>query len=179
MPSRLATALVLAAPLLLPACIAPTYVNIPPEGGFAASDVNSFNVRDIMSDAIAAAVEREPLNGPFEVVLPAGATQQTYQEVVRAVGGGAVAPDTLRDAAIPGVRVVAVRVRGPEAECDLIRPSPTGRSVVRVFLKYYYGGDWGVQRVKPLRISPEDLLLRTSPPPPPGAPADADPERPR
>ncbi|BAM03182.1 hypothetical protein [Phycisphaera mikurensis] len=167
MPSRLPAALLLVLPLLLPACVAPTYVNIPSEGGIAASDPNSFNVRDVVADSIAAAVEREPLEGVYEILLPEGTTQQTYQAVVRQIGGGAIAPDTLRDRPVPSVRVVAVRIRNQDAEVDVVRPSPTGRSVVRVFLKWYYGGDWAVQRVKPLRIPAEELLLRTATPPPP------------
>lgn len=154
-------------------CIAPSYVNIPSQGGIAASDPNSFNVRDIVADSIAAAVEREPIEGPYEVLLPEGASQETYLAVVRQIGGGAVTPDTLRDRPLPSVRVVAIRIRNHDAECDLVRPSPTGRPVVRVFLRWYFGGDWAVERVKPLRIAPEDLLLQTSPPPPePVAPTD-------
>ena len=172
MHSRLPAALLLALPLLLPACIGPSYVNIPSEGGIAASDPNSFNVRDITADAIAAAMEREPLNGPYEVLLPEGTSQETYTAVVRQIGGGAVAPDTLRDGVLPSVSVVSIRIRKTEAEVDLVRPSPTGRSVVRVFLRWYIGGDWAVQRVQPLRISPNELLLQTASPPP--APAEGD-----
>ncbi|BAM02981.1 hypothetical protein PSMK_08220 [Phycisphaera mikurensis NBRC 102666] len=51
------------------------YVNIPSEGGIAASDPNSFNVRDVVADSIAAAVEREPLEGVYEILLPEGTTQ--------------------------------------------------------------------------------------------------------
>ena len=157
---RLPVLFLAAVMLACPACVAPGYVNIPSQGGIAGSSPNSENVREVMAGAVAAAVEREPLEGPYEVLLPDRATQATYQDVVRRIGGGAVAPDTLRDGVIPSVQVVAVRIRSGKAECDLIRPSPTGRGVVRVFLRFYTGGDWGVERVTPLRISPEDLLLQ-------------------
>ena len=156
---RLPVLLLGVATLASPACTAPGYVNIPSQGGLASDDPNSRNVREVMVDAVVAAVEREPLEGPFEVLLPEGATQATYQDVVLRVGGGAVTPDTLRDEPIPSVRVAAVRIRSGKAECDLVRPSPTGRGVVRVFLKFWTGGDWAVERVTPLRLAPEDLRL--------------------
>lgn len=140
-------------------CSTPTYVNIPQQqGDLARGNPNAEDIRNIMVSAITAAVEHEPLQGAYEVLLPSGTEQLTYEDVVLRVGGGAISPDTLRDEAVPTVRVAAIRVRNRKAEVDILRPSPTGRSVLTVYLFWYYGAEWQVERVRPLRVSPESIL---------------------
>ncbi len=93
-------------------CSTPTYINIPEQDGdLARGNPNADDVRDLMVAAIEATVEHEMLDGVFEVILPQGSNQQTYQHVVFEVGGGAITPDTLRDETVPIVRVAAIRVR--------------------------------------------------------------------
>ncbi len=152
--------------LFVTGCSTPTYVNIPPqEGDVARGNPNAGDIRDIMVAAIEAAVDYETLDGAYEVLLPSGTEQLTYEDVARRVGGGAITPDTLRDQPVPTVRVAAIRVRNRKAEVDVTRPSPTGRSVLTVYLFWYYGAEWQVERVRPLRVSPEAVL--------PPEPADA------
>jgi hypothetical protein len=178
--------LLLGVPLGLTGCSTPTYVNIPgQEGDLARNDPNGGDVVDIMAKAIRAAVETENLPGIYEILLPAGSNQQTYQEVVLKVGGGAISPDTLREQPVPYVAVAGVRVRNRDAEVDIVRPSPTGRSAVLVELFWYYGDAWQVERVLPLRLSvealgwevPTDAAPRPLPPgmelPPASGPAPA------
>ncbi|MEM8782273.1 MAG: hypothetical protein AAGE65_05380 [Planctomycetota bacterium] len=142
----------------LAGCTGPTYINIPPQRGDLARDSpNGGDVVDIMSKSLAAAIEAEGVPGVYEVLLPEGASQQTYQEVVLRLGGGAITPDTLREAPVPSVAVAGVRVRGKAAEVDIVRPSPTGRAAVMVELEWYVGEDWAVTRVRPLRLSVEAL----------------------
>ncbi|MEM1446596.1 MAG: hypothetical protein AAGF84_11100 [Planctomycetota bacterium] len=142
----------------MPGCSAPSYVNIPGQASdVARNNPNAGDVITIMSKAIAAAVEAEGLDGAYEVLLPEGSNQQTYQEVVLQVGGGAITPDTLRESPVPSVAVAGVRVRNRNAEVDIVRPSPTGRAAVEVQLFWYYGDAWQVERVRPLRLSVEAL----------------------
>ncbi|MEM7576120.1 MAG: hypothetical protein AAF328_01485 [Planctomycetota bacterium] len=148
----------LAWPLGLTGCSAPSYVNIPGQANdVARNNPNAGDVITIMAEAIAASVEAEGLQGVYEILLPAGSNQQTYQQVVIAVGGGAITPDTLRESPVPSVAVAGVRVRNRDAEVDIVRPSPTGRAAVEVQLFWYYGDGWQVERVRPLRLSVEAL----------------------
>lgn len=163
--------MVLTAAFLTLGCSAPSYVNIPPQpGDLARGNPNAKDVREIMALAVDAAVQRERLDGAFEVLLPEGADQITYEKVVLRVGGGAITPDTLRDAPVPTIRVVAVRVRSRDAEVDVARPSPTGRESVTVFLYWYYGSGWAVERVRPWRVAPEKLFPAPGATPAPAAP---------
>lgn len=144
--------------ILLTGCTTPTYINIPGQASdIARNDPNGRDVVDLMAKAIDAAVSAEGLEGVYEVLLPTGANQATYQEVVLRVGGGAITPDTLRESPVPSVAVAGVRVRNRDAEVDLVRPSPTGRAAVTVELFWYYGDGWAVERVRPLRLSVEAL----------------------
>ncbi|MEM8494634.1 MAG: hypothetical protein AAF663_04530, partial [Planctomycetota bacterium] len=131
----------------LAGCSTPSYVNIPGQSGdVARNNPNAGDVVTIMCKAISAAVEAEGLEGVYEVLLPAESNQQTYQQVVVAVGGGAITPDTLRESPVPSVAVAGVRVRNRDAEVDIVRPSPTGRAAVEVQLFWYYGDGWQVER---------------------------------
>ncbi|MEM9752137.1 MAG: hypothetical protein AAF916_02005 [Planctomycetota bacterium] len=144
--------------MVLAGCSTPSYVNIPGQSGdVARNNPNAGDVVTIMSKAISAAVEAEGLEGVYEVLLPADSNQQTYQQVVVTVGGGAITPDTLRESPVPSVAVAGVRVRNRDAEVDIVRPSPTGRAAVEVQLFWYYGDGWQVERVRPLRLSVEAL----------------------
>ena len=146
------------------ACTRPTYVNIPKQpGDIAFHSPNNTNIRTVMAEAILGAMENEPFEGPYAVILPEDSDQLTYEYVVNRVGGGAVTPDAQLpadavDGALPAVHVAGVRVRNRRAEVDLVKPSGTGREVTTVYLKWYYGGVWGVERVRPWRASlGEDL----------------------
>ena len=146
--------------VVVPGCTTPTYINIPGQASdIARNDPNGRNVVDLMAKAIEASVQAEGGlgDGAYEILLPAGSTQATYEQVVLRVGGGAITPDTLRESPVPSVAVAGVRVRNRDAEVDLVRPSPTGRAAVTVELFWYYGDGWAVERVRPLRLSVEAL----------------------
>ncbi len=140
----------------------PTYINIPHQSGDVAwSDPNTGTVIQLMSTSLSAVLEREPIKGAFDVLLPEGSTTQTYQQVVMNVGGGAVTPETVREGELLAVQVIGVRVRSDMAEVDVVRPSASGREAATVMLKWYWsqnGGEWGVQRVRPWRISAAELI---------------------
>ena len=146
--------------MLFTGCSTPTYINIPGQtSDDALNDPNGGDVVKIMARAIDAAVSAEGGLGdrPYELLLPNGSNQETYQNVVLMVGGGAISPDTLRSSPVPSVAVAGVRVRNRDAEVDIVRPSPTGRAGVTVELFWYYTDGWQVERVVPQRLSPEQL----------------------
>ena len=174
--------LVLAAGLLvgtlagsLTGCVRPTYVNIPSQrGDLASNNPNTTNIRVLMAEAIRAAIDYEQYEQPFVVVLPEGSDQLTYERVVNRIGGGAVTPDTRVNDPLAAAHVVAVRVRNRDAEVDVHRPSPTGREAATVYLRWYYGGEWGVERVRPWRATLDEPLPTFSPPGLESADADTD-----
>ncbi|MEM6553434.1 MAG: hypothetical protein AAF750_15055 [Planctomycetota bacterium] len=168
---------------VLPGCISPTYVNIPPLPSDTA--FNSPNTRNIhaISEAALEAIARldAPITAvPYEFILAAESSPESYAAVAERLGPDALIPG---DEPVPGtltyeVRQIAVRVG--EARVDVVRERDNGRwEMVEVQLKLVPVSGWVVEYTRPRRIAvtppvrPDLELLPDVIPAPPTPPASA------
>ncbi len=147
--------------MLWSACALPggcaLYVNIPRQPDSPARyDPNLPTVAEVMGRSLEAVAQRWPSDGPWLLELPEAASAQTYAIVT------AWAPDriatTADGQAVDGatLSVIGVRVRGTEAEVDLLRPADAGpRQLVTVYLKQRPFEPWRVIRLRPWRLGPD------------------------
>lgn len=113
------------------------YVNIPAQAGdVARSSPNAENVRAVQAAALTALIEDRPIEGPTRLLLPGGADALTHAEVVRRVGPPFVSPRQADEQAVNTVEVQAVRIRGMDAEVDILRPTRGMQQLATVRLKY-------------------------------------------
>ena len=185
-PTRLLPLLVV---ILLPlagcstSLMPPTYINIPQQtGDVAFGNPNAKDVREITVLAVSKALAADPINGPYELLLPAGSTAETYALITHELGPDALVPSNVpavaldedgkpiktegADAAMaadppmllgdfPHLEVRAIRVRSANGEVDLVRPSTSGRRMSTVYLGWEAGFGWFADRVRPWRIDPD------------------------
>jgi hypothetical protein len=158
------------------------YVSIPAErGSVAASNPNTQNVRSVVVTAVEAGLTRFPVGGPYELVLPPQTTAETYAVVTHRLGGDAVVPSNIPAVPLdedgkplkqegdpppvvepttlgefPAVTVEAVRIRGQDAEVDLVRPESAGRRLLTVSLEWEPGFGWSADPddVRAWRVDP-------------------------
>ncbi len=155
-------ALVLLAGSLLTGCS--TYVNIPPQSGDVA--INNPNMKDVLnveSKALSAVVADRPLNGGYNVQLPEGTSDKSYDFVVGSLDEHA---GRAGDGNLPTLHVAQVRVRGMKGEVDVVRPSDTTKvdspsQLVTVYLNWHFFDGWMVDRVRPWHIPVDQALRQT------------------
>lgn len=165
----LAVAVSASALLGLTAC--QTYVNIPAQtGDIASADANGTNVRNLLGEALRGLRPESLTPGKYQVILPAGSTPDTYQYIINASGDQFTWADQADSGnVVDQLEIRSIRIRGLEAEVDIIRSSHPGdaqapRQLVTVYLKRYLVGGWGTQRVRVWRMSVSDALLRAGQP---------------
>ena len=146
-----------------------TYVNIPAQtGDVASSNINGSNVRNMVGEALRGLRGEMLASGRYEVILPAGATPETYTAVLAIAGE----PYTWADArdstrVVDKLEVRAIRVRGWEGSVDIIRstdPHTTDapKQLVTVYLKDYIVGGWASRNIRVWRMNVADALLISS-----------------
>lgn len=163
------------------------------DGSTAISDLNSAPVNTIMATSLAWAAYKYPVapegeQAPFAINLPEGVKPETYDYVVRQIGGGAV-PLTHDTADLPTFHIGLIRVRGDEAQVDVLRPvlelspSPAGETVYQQVTVRLEGGlspwrvvgrrEWTVGAFPtPAPNYYDDLLNPPAPEPEPEPPAE-------
>ncbi|MEM6458516.1 MAG: hypothetical protein AAF710_03900 [Planctomycetota bacterium] len=74
-------------------CTPPSYVNIPPQDGdWARNNPNAGDVREMAAVAVRYGLQRDPVGGPYVLVLPERSTDATYARVAAQLGGEARLP---------------------------------------------------------------------------------------
>lgn len=146
--------------IAVPACGGPTYVNIPAQAGdFARHDPNSDVVRDVIAEAIRGLMLEQPVQTPYAVVLPEGASVLSHADVARRIGEGAVSPHDESVEPAATVEARKVRIRGNEAQVDVIAPGRGGVShLTTVYLEWAPFGGWKAQRIRTWRGGVQDML---------------------
>lgn len=151
-----------------------TYVNIPPHpGDLAAHDPNLETVQQVCRAALQAVLEDQPIEGPYQFVLPAGSSPVTYEKTAVALGHQARWKVEGTETDLPVLEVRQVRIRGWVAQADVIRPlnpqDPKGpQQMVTVDLQWDAGRGWYARRLYLWRLSVEQALqesLRREVPP--------------
>jgi hypothetical protein len=154
-----------AAALALSACA--TWVNIPPrEGDAAIHDPNEETVLGVEIAAVRAAIADKPGDQGVQVILPPGTLPLTYDTILPRISPRAVWSSRGEQEGIPVVEVRELRIRGSEAQVDVIRPwdfnaADAGRQVATVYLSWDPVSQWQADRVVGWHISVEDALRRS------------------
>jgi hypothetical protein len=148
--------LILAAGLTMTGCT--TWVNIPPQGNeLAVHSANDLVVREVMVASLAGALQTYPPQGQYVIVLPEGASLETYNDVLTHLpeGAGRVADE---QGLLPVYEVGRVAVRGFEADVDVVWSSARGPDeAVTVYLKRDWDG-WYVTRKRVWRVPPPEIV---------------------
>ena len=149
---------------LLPACSVP-YVNIPHQSGdVAGNDPDARNVRAVEAEALRAVLAQGGVPTPVLIELPEGTDTLTYAAVASMVGEDAVPPSDEDVETQATLTVKQVRIRGWDAEVDLLRPGPGGvRQLATVYVEYAPLGDWAAKRVRTWR-GPASTLTESAAP---------------
>ena len=153
-------------------CGGPANVNVPAmKSDMAINDPNAKAVKRAEVAAVRYTLEQRPIPGGFTLQLPEGTLDETYTEVLPAIGAGAV-----KDPApgLPTVEVRAIRLRGSTGEVDLVRPDAVGRRLHVVDLTYEFGHGWAGVSSRPYAIDPDTMPKPLVAPPstqPAGPPA--------
>ncbi len=134
-----------------------TYTNVPSQtADIAENDPNTRGVYEVIIPALRGVLADRPIAGNYTVVLPGGTLPKTYDLVVPRIGPGAVwsSSDPPQH---PVIEVRQVRIRGLEAEVDVVRPSDDGstdapRALVTAFLKWDFFTSWNTYRVRTWRV---------------------------
>ncbi len=135
----------LSAVLLLTGCTPYTYINIPSQvGDVAQHSPNSATARQLQHLALVALLAKSPFDGLFQVILPVGSTQQTYDRVLPLVSDLARPPQYVPEGgALSVIEVTGVRARGARAAVDIV----TEDGLSTVYLRYSMGASWGADRI--------------------------------
>jgi hypothetical protein len=135
------------------------YVNIPSQqGDMAYHDPNAKAPRAVMQAALQKALELRPMDAPFQVMLPIGTVPTTYATMLARVSAHAMWSSDGRSKDLPIVRVDQVRIRGRQAEVDIVMPIYPGDTaavaqMITVVLRLEAMSKWYVVRVNEWRRS--------------------------
>ena len=136
-------------------CGGPANVNVPGfKGDIAINDPNAEAVKRAEVAAVRYTLERRPITGGFTLQLPEGTLDETYTEVLPAIGAGAVKDPSPE---LPTVEVRAIRLRGSTGQVDLVRPDAVGRRLHVVDLTYEFGHGWAGVSSRPYAIDPDTM----------------------
>ena len=145
--------------ILLPACSAPTYINVPgADGDVAFNDANGTTVRTLEKNALAAVLAERNYAGDVAIRFPQGTTELTAITVIADLPGNVILEADSATGEYTLIEVREVKVRGGTAEVDIVRPGTTvARELVTVTLKWkaldgwvYRGSKvWGIDMSQP------------------------------
>jgi hypothetical protein len=193
-------ALCFAAAVLTPLCGCVGWATYPPVKGadlVARNDPNQPPMDEIMYTSLKWVSEKYPPNfgtpqanepdQKFAVNLPSGMKPQVYMKIVGKAGPNAE-PLTPATKDLPIYHIVRIRVRGAEANVDVLRPArefgpgPNGQPVYQGMTVYLDGGwrSWHVVRRaawEPGVLPVPELAFYEPPPPQPVRPAGGNPDR--
>lgn len=127
------------------------YVNVPsPESYRGPEPMRTAPVPNIVVESLAYVTERYPVEPPFAVEIPEGATETTWLEINRHLPAPAMrGPEAGQDA--PRYVLQALRVRGKHASVDVLLPAgavPDGRTLIELTLSNKGLGIWIVTNEK-------------------------------
>ncbi len=134
--------------LLLAGCNPYTYVNVPPQAGdVALHDPNQKLVRNVEVEAVRSLLLQRPLNPPVSLQLPTGTSELTLTDVARRCGEG-VQPAQDDQEAASLIQITQVRIRGINAQVDVMYPTVTGMSqLLTVYMNYQPINGWQTDRI--------------------------------
>jgi len=123
-----------------------TYVNIPPlPGDVAGHNVDSTNVAKVEATALTHVINDNPPGEPYAVSLPPQTSSMTYNRVLgmlpKGSSRGAAAdsgksPDVETGSkSMPVYRIVQVKIKGLDAEVEVVRPTAAGPRLASVYLR--------------------------------------------
>ncbi len=156
--------LTVGASALMSGCLG--YVNIPPQkGDIAVHNPNMVTVRHVLAEALNQMVQAYPFEGRFAVLLPEDTTSDTYEQVVPKVSKKAVWPGNPERDEIPVLEVKRIRIRGQDAQVDIVRPLHGDQKdvsqVVTATLKWHPLQGWVTQRLRAWELSTDDAMRFT------------------
>jgi len=158
-----ALALLLAIGLQGAACS--SYVHIPGQrGAVARRNPNLKAVGKVEAEALRSVIEKWPIDGVYQIMLPAGTDSPQYIRVVDRLGEQATWSFSPLPPEVPILWVRQVRLRGWYAEVDIVRPDnparPDGlKQLVTVTLKFRPVSGWRVSRLRPWSIGVHETLV--------------------
>ncbi len=146
------------------------YVNIPGQQGdhLAVHNPNHKNVRNIMAEALKAVIAYRPVEGNYQVILPKGTLPMTYAAFLPRLGEQAMWSSDGSRGEAPVYEVRGLRLRGANAQVDIIRPKGTTpplnaqSQLVTVDLKFFIDG-WHHTRLRVWNAPVEEALRMTAP----------------
>ncbi len=97
-----------------------------------------------------------PLSQPFQVMLPAGTSDEVYAEILPQLGDNAMWASDGQTRGVPIVAIAQIRIRGTSAEVDVVRPSfpqagQPSEQTVTVSLNYNPIDSWYAVRLREWR----------------------------
>jgi len=130
--------------ILLPACSAPTYINVPPaDGDVAFNDANGNTVRTLEKKALGAILAERNYAGDVAIRFPQGTTELTAITVIAELPDNVILEADSATGEYTLIEIREVRVRGGTAQIDIVRPGTTlARELVTVTLKWKAIGGW-------------------------------------
>ncbi|MEX0776669.1 MAG: hypothetical protein WD042_13280 [Phycisphaeraceae bacterium] len=153
---------IVVAALTLTGCA--TYVNIPAQERDVALHQPTYDVvTDVIAASFAAVLADRPIDGPYRIVMPAGTLASQYAQVGAALGPQATWSLQGGDQALPTLDARQVRIRGFDAEVDVLRPvdatQPAGfQQLVTVYLHDDLMDDWKAVNLRAWRMNPDEAL---------------------
>jgi hypothetical protein len=145
------------------------WATYPPIEGAAGINNPELNpIPEVMAASIREMHERDGASGLIVFNLPAGMPERLYRRVAKLMGGKA---RPMMNAGEPAYHVCEVRVRGTEAEVDIVHPGPGGSPrLVTVACRSTMAHGFEPRSVRPYRFVVEEPL----PPNYPGTAARGD-----
>lgn len=166
---RKIAAVLLALPLATVGCGGPTYVNVPAQPGDTAfNDANGDVVRAVAAAAVKGMLLEKQVAAPIAVKLPEGATLLTHADVARRIGPDAISPYEEGVEASSVVEVREIRIRGNNAEVDVLAPGPQGLDqLTSVRLSWApFAGGWQADNMRTWRAGAQNVMSPTNVAPP-------------
>lgn len=141
-----------------------TYVNIPAQGGdVARHDPNLDTVQQVIGAAMAAVLADQPIDGPFQIILPRGTNTPIGENMARSLDPRASWNRGTQTPNMPALNARQVRVRGWYAQVDVIRTlSDNNPQLITVDLKWNPVDGWLSQRLRLWRIPVEEALIQSA-----------------
>ncbi|MBI1372279.1 MAG: hypothetical protein GC159_05900 [Phycisphaera sp.] len=148
-----------------------TYVNIPPlPGDVAGHNVDSHNVANVESMALSHVIQENPPVGQYAVSLPPQTSSLTYNRVLAKLPKGSrrgatadsgVAPET-GSQSMPVFRIAQVKIKGLDAEVEVVRPTTDGPRLTSVYLRRDID-DWYVRWSRTWQLPLAEALKMVQP----------------
>ncbi len=129
-------------------------VNIPPQkSDVATHDPNNIAVKQIMLRSLQSVLADQPIREPFQVVLPHGTLAESYAAMLPRLSTDARWAGDRGAVYLPMLAITQLRIRGLDAEVDMVRPQnlteKTQRAqLVTASLKFEPIGGWYVTRLR-------------------------------